>query len=197
LATILLAMADMKSSLRANGRLRRADIDWNKALAEHESWLRTVVLARVGEPQAVDEVVQEIALGAVKDSSPLNDPTKVAPWLYRLAIRHTLLYRRRRGRERKLVDRYATRYQPSEMDRRTPNPLAWLLAEEQDAMVREALDRLPRRDREILLLKYVENWSYHQMSQHLGISHSAVEARLYRARQRLRRDLTRMKVVER
>ena len=41
------------------------------------AWLRTVVLARLGEPQAVDEVMQEVALAAVEQRSPLSDPEKV------------------------------------------------------------------------------------------------------------------------
>jgi len=40
-----------------------------------------------------------------------------------------------------------------------------------------------------LLLKYTENWSYQQIAAHLGISHSAVEARLHRARRKLRAEL--------
>ena len=39
------------------------------------------------------------------------------------------------------------------------------------------------------MLKYNEDWSYHALAEHLGISHSAVEARLHRARQRLRTEL--------
>ena len=53
-------------------------------------------------------------------------------------------------------------------------------------MVRAALQRLPRRDAEILLLKYTEDWSYRELAAHLGVSESAVEARLHRARTRLR-----------
>jgi RNA polymerase sigma-70 factor (ECF subfamily) len=98
-------------------------------------------------------------------------------------------YRRRTGRGRKLVDRYAERNLPSEIDTREPDPLDWLVAEEQQAMVRQALDRLPRREAEILLLKYTENWTYRQLAEHLGLSTSAVEARLHRARQRMRRQL--------
>ena len=38
------------------------------------------------EPQAVDEVMQEVSLAAVKQAAPLADRSKVAPWLYRLAV---------------------------------------------------------------------------------------------------------------
>jgi RNA polymerase sigma factor (sigma-70 family) len=171
-------------------------IDWSRALAEHDRWLRTVICARLGEPQAVDEVMQEVSLAAVRQRAPLNDPEKVAPWLYRLAVRQTLLYRRKQGRRRKMVDRYAQRFQPSEADNRQTDPLGWLLAEERRKQVRLAMSRLPKRDAEILMLKYNENWSYDTLAQHLGVSQSAVEARLHRARQRLRTELAALDVVE-
>ena len=139
--------------------------------------------------------MQDLSLAAVRQHAPLADPEKVAPWLYRLAVRQSLLYRRAQGRRRKLVDRYANRFQPSEADSRQVDPLGWLLAEERRGSVRLAMSRLPRRDAEILLLKYSEDWSYNAISERLGISHSAVEARLHRARQRLRSELAALHVT--
>jgi RNA polymerase sigma factor (sigma-70 family) len=176
-------------------RAGAAGIDWQSALAEHGPWLRTVVSARVGEPQAVDEVMQEVFLAAVRQKAPIADPEKVAPWLYRLAVRQTLLYRRTQGRRRKLIGRYADRFQPTEADRRQVDPLGWLLAEERGNMVRAAMSQLPPRDAEILMLKYNEDWSYVAIAEHLGISHSAVEARLHRARARLRTELASLDVA--
>ena len=171
-------------------------IDWPAVLAEHARWLRTVVTARLGEPQAVDEVLQEVSLAAVRQSAPLQDASKVAPWLYRLAVMQSLLYRRKVGRRRKLIDRYAERFRPTEQDTHSTDPLDWLLAVERRQLVRTALARLPRRDAEMLLLKYTENWSYRELADHLGISHSAVETRLHRARARLRGELAALEVVE-
>lgn len=161
-------------------------IDWQAALSAHDRWLRTIVLARTGEPQAVDEVMQEVAMAAVAQKAPLHDPTKVAPWLYQLAVRQSLLYRRKLGRSRKLTDQYARQLRPSE----PPDALQWLLASERRQMVRTALRTLAEDDAEILLLKYSEGWNYHQIAAHLDLSHSAVEARLHRARQKLRGALS-------
>ncbi len=166
-----------------------AAIDWPAALAAHGHWLRLVVLARVGEREAADEVLQEVSLAAVRQQAPLADHAKLAPWLYQLAVRQCLLYRRKRGRARKLVQRFAERRPPADHDACAADPLDWLLADERQAAVRQGLVRLPARDREILLLKYSEGWSYHQLAAHLGASHSAVEARLHRARARLRQEL--------
>ena len=152
--------------------------------------------ARVGEAAAIDEVMQEVALAAVKQAAPISDPQKVAPWLYRLAVRQSLLYRRKMGRQKKLNQRYSDRFRPTEVDQRSPEPLSWMLSEERRAMVRLAMRRISDRDAELLMLKYTENWSYHEIAAHLGVSHSAVEARLHRARQRLRSELMALQVVE-
>ena len=181
---------------RQSGLAVKSEIDWRTVLAEHDRWLRTVVRARLGEAQAVDEVMQEVALAAVEQRSPLADPSKVAPWLYRLAVTQALLYRRKAGRRRKLTDRYAHRRRPSEHDTRELDPLEWLLAEERRRQVRQAMARLARRDAEILMLKYTEDWSYRQLAEHLGITESAVEARLFRARKRLRAELAALETVE-
>lgn len=184
------------SEARRDASVSTAAIDWQAALTRHDRWLRTIALARLGERQAVDEVMQEVALAAVRQSAPLIDAEKVAPWLYRLTVTQALLYRRRIGRRRKLTEGYAERVRPTEGESRTCDPLAWLLADERRKLVRTALERLPQRDAEILLLKYTEDWSYHEIAAHLGIGHSAVEARLHRARCRLRSELAALDVAE-
>lgn len=172
------------------------NIDWQAVLAEHDRWLRTVVYARLGEPQAVDDVMQEVSLAAVRQHAPLADATKVAPWLYRLAVTQSLLYRRKQGRRRRLTGSYAERVRPTEEENREADPLRWLLADERRQMVRTAVSRLPGRDAEILLLKYSEDWSYRDLADHLGISQSALQARLHRARQRLRSELAAIEIVD-
>ena len=171
-------------------------IDWPTTLAQHDRWLRTVVFARLGSGEGVDEVLQEVALAAVRQKAPLSDASKAAPWLYRLAVLQSLLYRRRHGRQRKLIDRFAARREPTEQDAGSVDPLLWLLADERRRMVRAAVKRLLSRDSEILMLKYTEDWSYKQLAEHLGISHAAVETRLHRARARLRQELVEMEVIE-
>ena len=152
------------------------------------------MFSRLRDRHATDEVMQEVALAAVRQAAPLRDQTKAAPWLYRLAVRQVLLYRRKMGRQRKLTDGYVARAAPAGLI--DVEPLDWLLADERRGLIRTALQKLSARDMEILLLKYTEDWSYQQIAQQLGVSHSAVEARLHRARRRLRAELAALEVIE-
>ena len=74
-----------------------AAIDWPVVLAQHDRWLRTVAFARLGERQAIDDVMQEVSYAAVAQKAPLDDPSKVAPWLYQLVVRRS--EERRVGKE--------------------------------------------------------------------------------------------------
>lgn len=165
-------------------------IDWAVVLPQHERWLRAVILARVKEPQAVDEVLQEVALSAVRQHAPIQDPEKVGPWLYRLAVLTSLMYRRAVGRRKKWLKRYGQESNNGHAG--DGNPLEWLMRSEREELVRRALAVLPARDAELLFLKYTQDWSYQQIADHLGLSFSAVQTRLHRARQRLRVELQRL-----
>jgi RNA polymerase sigma-70 factor (ECF subfamily) len=166
-------------------------IDWATELAAHDRWLRLVVRARLGDRQAVDEVMQELALAVVAARAPLADRSRLPAWLYRLAVRQVLIFRRRIGRQRKLLGRFAEHQAGGASHDEQPDPLHWLVRAERVELVRAALDRLPPRDAEILMLKYGENLSSRDLAQRLGVSVSAVEARLCRVREKLRSRLSR------
>jgi RNA polymerase sigma factor (sigma-70 family) len=161
-------------------------LDWEQCLAANEAWLRRVILARTGEPQAVDELWQQVALAAIQQRWPLTDPRKLAPWLHRLAVIAAARHRRQLGRGRRAAQALAV---IKTADASVADPLALLLRRERLEITRQAMLQLPPPDTEILLLKYGERWTYRQLADHLGITEKAVDSRLLRARDRLRREL--------
>ncbi len=182
---------DMDESTTRSGQAVTAGdaaMSWPAALAAHEGWLRRLVRVRLQEPQAVDDVMQEVALAVAAKNGELIASVRAASWLYGVAVRQALLYRRKSGRRRKLMTRYAEA-QLSPVESQPPDPLAWLLLEERHDLVRAALQRIPSRDMDVLVLKYSEGWSYRQIADHIGATVSAVETRLHRARKKLREQL--------
>jgi RNA polymerase sigma-70 factor (ECF subfamily) len=178
-------MADF-SPATTNGKPAGA-VDWGALLAEHEAWLRAVILVRTGEAQAVDEVWQDVSLAAVEQRAPLAEVTRAPAWLYRLAVIRSIRYRRQAVRQRRRWLQLA-----SESNGHASvgeDPFRWLVNEERRQLVRDALARLSGKDAEILMLKYQQHWSYGRIAAVLGISESAVDGRVFRARERLRSQL--------
>lgn len=175
-------------------------IDWTAALEQHRPWLHKVLRCRIGDRHEVEDLFQEIALAVFRQSSPTTrrngtpktisvpqDPDKVAPWLYRLAVRQAVNFHRRANRK--------SQAKPSaELDpfSPSPQPLDWMLVQEQQANLDTALVQLRPPDREVLTLKYTENWTYDQMASHLGVPVRTIEYRLLSARKRLRQNLTQL-----
>ena len=169
-------------------------IDWSAVLSQHDRWLRTVVYAWVGESQAVDEVMQEVSLAAVRQQAPLADAQKAAPWLYRLAVTCSLLHRRKQGRGRKLIDRYAECRRPTEADRQG-DPLDWLLAKERRGQVRVRWPECRVRRGVAVVEIYGGSGATGNCPNTWASPRCAIEARLHRARGRLRAELTALEIV--
>jgi RNA polymerase sigma-70 factor (ECF subfamily) len=157
-------------------------------LDQHRHWLQTVVRARLEDAHAVEDVLQEVAMAVLRQPQNLADPTKVAPWLYRIALRKVINHRRTLGRQRRLIANYTNRG-VQEATGENESPGAWLFRKEQAQGVAQALQQLNASDRELLLLKYTEGWGYRDLAERLGISIKTVEYRLLRARDALRQQL--------
>ncbi len=164
--------------------------------ASHQGWLRTVLLSRLGNREEADEVLQEIALAAANQSAKCQPVERVGPWLYRVALRQVLLLKRRQGRKRRLLSNVVNRTTVTDECPKTCSPLDWMLSEERDKQVRKIVSELGERDRQLLLLKYVEGLSYDEISVKLGVTPSSVQSRLHRARKLLREQLVQAAVVE-
>ncbi len=163
-----------------------------EALPDHENWLRTTLHARLGNRDEVDEVMQEVAVAAANQSAKAIPVEKPGPWLYRVALRQVMLFRRKAGRRKKLIAGFGEKVAPSEEDNRSRSPMDFLLSEERRSEVRDAMASMSERDRQLLMLKYVEGLSYGEIAGRVGVTPSAVQSRLHRARAELRRLLSKV-----
>jgi len=160
-------------------------IDWAEALEINRRWLATVVHARLADHQAAEDVLQEVALAAIRQPSKPTDPSKIAPWLYRIALRKVINHHRSMGRRRKLIDGAIASGRGVEKASELP-PGEWLMQVETKQNVNDVMNRLDPQDKQILMLKYTEGWGYQELSEHLGITIKTVEYRLVKARRALR-----------
>jgi len=168
--------------------------DPQEALRLHGSWLRAVAIARLRGSEGADDVMQDVAMAAVRNWDTLRTTAAAKPWLYRLTVRAALMHRRTLGRARRRVNEAAdllqARHGPGGASA-DHDPLDALLQSERFAHVREAMKTLAPKDVEMLLLKHVDDRSYQEIAACMGVTAGVVQMRLFRARQKLRQILTR------
>ena len=182
----------------ADGDLTAADA----LLVRHRERLKKMVSCRMDPRMAArvspSDVVQETMLTAAKDlkSFARSRPMPFYPWLRRLAwnrlmdLQRRHLYRKKRaiGREEQAAP--LTDKSLYELARRLvaagPSPSRAAQNVETRDRLRAALDELEPTQREVLLLKYVEDMTLAEAAAVLEISEDAAKMRHLRAVQRLR-----------
>ncbi len=111
-------------------------LDWTALLAEHRGWLGTVIRSRLRDAAAVEDVLQEVSLAVLKQSNRPEQIEKVAPWLYRIAVRKVINYQRHVGRRRRLLDGFVdTHGEVAGLELSSPGD--WLLKREQATRSKE------------------------------------------------------------
>ncbi len=163
-------------------------------LIAHRPWLHSVIRSRVRESDVVDDLVNDVMTEAVtiREKGQHESIVELGPWLYRVAIRKVLQFRRSSARRRKHQQAYSEERVARGETLWLQQPIESMLGDEREMTVRVAVEKLKGQDAEILLLKYVHQWSYAQIAKHLGLTHSKVTHRLRRARGRLKTELTQM-----
>jgi RNA polymerase sigma-70 factor (ECF subfamily) len=143
------------------------------------------------------DVVQETMITAAKelDSYAKSRPMPFYPWLRRLAWNRLMDLQRRHLRQKRAVGREEqavpmTDQSLFELAKRLvgpgPSPSRAAVTRERREQLRAALDELEPTQREVLLLKYVEDMTLAEAAAVLDITVDAAKMRHLRAIQRLR-----------
>jgi RNA polymerase sigma-70 factor (ECF subfamily) len=177
-----------------------------RLLNRHRSRLRRAIARRLDRRLAArvdpSDVVQEALAEADRrlDDYAARRPLPFYPWLRQLADeRLAALYRRHVTARRRTVEREEAVPTPLSnesaaalADRlvdRGSRPGSRLIRAELRQRVQDALAELPPRDREVLVLRHLEQRPTAEVADRLGISVGAVRVRVVRALARLRESL--------
>jgi RNA polymerase sigma-70 factor (ECF subfamily) len=128
----------------------------------------------------VEELVQEVFVEAYFGLRGLRVKALFAPWLTRIATRVGYRYWKK-GRRSHEVTRDETWWQrlaQQDVDKLDPTVAG--------QMVHDLLDRLPPRDRLVLVLLYVQGRSVEEAAKLAGWSKTMTKVQAFRARRRLR-----------
>ncbi len=160
----------------------------DRMVREHDSWLRSVIYGVTGRVDLVDDVAQQVWMQVWQRLDTLNDPQRLRPWLCKIArhaaIDASVARRRRQWRTGSLEH-------VPEVDGRAkaPTPLRVTTGGELHETLLQAVQSLPALYREPFALRHLEDWSYAQIGEVLGLPVETVETRLVRARRMLRETL--------
>ncbi len=149
-----------------------------------------------GNPEDAEDVLQESFLKAFEHLPEFRQDSRFYTWLVRIAVNEGLMKLRKRRGDKTVplgeVEDEDGEVMPRDYADWKPNPEQLLAQSELEKILREAAVSLPPAFRSVFFLRDVEGLSTEETAELLNLSVGAVKARLFRARMRLRDELSKI-----
>jgi len=148
----------------------------------------------------VEDLAQEIFIKAFRAIRSYNFESSFGTWLSRIATNHCYDYLRHERASRVTYYWQMAEERQQELEGNVQSLAADELDHEDRAvladLVGKLLDRAPEKDRQILILKEIEDMSVEEIAETLKLKPTTVKVRLHRARKRMLEDLRRWRKGE-
>ncbi len=146
---------------------------------EHHAAVTRLAYRLLGWRGDVEDLVHDVFLTAFKKLDRFRNESSTWTWLAAITINRCRSHRRRELlRFRWLQSRSPSRDAASDLSR--------VEQDETGQRVRDAVAKLSPRDRELIVLHYLEELSVPEIRKILGASDKTIHVRLHRARKRLK-----------
>lgn len=161
-------------------------------LNRHKRLAYHLALGIVKDPIEAEDLVQESFIKAFASLSRYNPQYAFTTWLCKIVSNHCLDHLRRKKIQACSLDE-PIQGRDGEIKREIPdwssNP-EWLLARKQQTLsIERAIDSLPPRYRQVIVLRHKRDLSYEEIAKILNVPLGTVKAQIFRARELLKKKL--------
>lgn len=129
------------------------------------------------------DLAQDVFVRAFKGLRNFKNESSLSTWLYRVAVNVCLNRRALKRPETEPLEPAA------HIDTRLDSPLDRVLRDEKAAVVRQAIEKLPPKQKATLMLRVYQELSHEEIADVLGSSVGAVKANFFHALGNLKRHL--------
>jgi len=131
--------------------------------------LYNYLLFMLGDQESAEDALQEVLIGLWQGCGRFRSRSKARTWLYRIAYHRAVSILRKRKNHVSYDDLQAV-LSEQDMDFSVQNE-----------RLRAALERLPEKQKTVVLLAYIEEMSYSEIAAVVGIPAGTVKSRMNRA----------------
>jgi len=162
----------------------------------YSDYVFTIAARILGDEEDACDAAQEAFVRAYRALGRFRGEAKFSSWLYRIATNRALTHLKRRRKRAPAVDIDAGPHIESAIDieptRTRPDQL--VIDAEFRARVRSAVEQLPDQYRTVVTLFYLEQRSYKEVADVLGLPMGTLKTHLHRARAMLRNIISEQNV---
>ena len=152
---------------------------------KYKNQLYATILRMTRNPQNAQDLVQEAFIKVYQQLGKYDNKGSFSKWMYRVAINHCMDEFRKKSYKMKSVE-------INEEKVVNPNhPEVIFLKKEKNRQLERLIAALPEDERMIILLRYVNELSYSEISELSELPVSSVRNKLHRAKKKMRASVKR------
>jgi RNA polymerase sigma-70 factor (ECF subfamily) len=165
---------------------------YSELLESYRGAIYNLLFKMVRNREETEDLVQEAFMKAFKALPSFNEEYAFSTWLYKIAINNCIDHMRKKRLKTYSMDK-PVQSKEGEVSREFPDtsmsPDLYILREERANLIEAAIADLPENYKIAIVLRHTEEKSYEEISAILDIPLGTVKARIFRAREMLKKRL--------
>jgi RNA polymerase sigma-70 factor (ECF subfamily) len=141
------------------------------------------VRSQIADESAAEDVTAQVFFKALSSASSFRGDGSYQAWLFRIAHNSISTWRTRKSKSAVVLDEIPETEDP------TPSPASQAIVGEARDLVWRKVSELPSAQREVVALRYIQDFSIEEIAKITRRTRGAVRILLHRARSRLRKAL--------
>jgi RNA polymerase sigma-70 factor (ECF subfamily) len=164
---------------------------WEEIVRRHRRKVFNVAYKFVGRHEEAEDLTQDIFLKIFKSLDTFDRRANFQTWLISVSRNLCIDHYRSVRKERETIDRGVD---AADLSPAAPleNPVAVLEHRDRVALLRLALAELPETLRSAVVMRDLQELSYHEIAEQLGLPEGTVKSRINRGRTELARQVKRL-----
>jgi len=182
---------------------RRDEAAFNELVRLYQGKIYRLVFRMLGDAGEAEDLAQEVFVTVFKSIDSFRGDSKLSTWMYRVATNHCknrIKYLGRRAHKKKkefdeVGDRDAIESATMATSATVPRPDEMVHARQTEGFIQKALAELPDDQKELVVLRDIENMTYDAIKEVTGLPEGTVKSRLHRARLALQKRVQELQGV--
>ncbi|RMF58082.1 MAG: sigma-70 family RNA polymerase sigma factor [Calditrichaeota bacterium] len=165
---------------------------YKRLLENYRGAIYNLLFKMVRNREETEDLVQEAFIKAFAALPSFNEEYAFSTWLYKIAINNCIDHLRKKKLKTYSINK-PLQSKDGELGREFPDtsmsPDKKILSEERTNIIEAAISELPENYKIAIVLRHTEEKSYEEIAEILNIPLGTVKARIFRAREMLKKKL--------
>jgi RNA polymerase sigma factor (sigma-70 family) len=165
---------------------------YTELMERHRTAIYHIINKIVHNDDVANDLVQETFMKAFSALATYRSEYRFSTWLYKIAANSSIDFLRKKRIQALSLDRPLIT-KDGEVDIEIPDysyhPERDLERKERNFSIEEAIESLPKKYRDVIVYRHKDDKSYEEIADLLGVPVGTVKARIFRARELLKKKL--------